>query len=149
MTLDDRFRPSESAWPTADPEPSPRRWRSPQDWLALCDDESAMQPSRHTVRLGAPRRLATLRLRGLSRAELLRVDVLVAGSLAFSLRSDLDGRGGLLAAGDLLEAIAVMFGRQGLVFDVSLPREPASVAEVRLWLSDTARPERVAVDVLA
>jgi hypothetical protein len=92
--------------------------------------------------------VATLQLSGVAKADLLRVDVVVAGTLVFSLRSDIDGRGHLLSAGELLTAIAVMFGRQGLAFDVSLPREPASMAEVILWLTDVALPERVQVDVV-
>lgn len=148
MTFDHR-PPSDSPGENpVDAAPAGRRWRSPQDWLALCDDPSALRPLRHLVRLGSARRKATLRLSGVSKTELLRVDVVVAGSLVFSLRSDIDGRGHLLPAGELLAAIAVMFGRQGLVFDTSLPREPASIAEVILWLTESARPERVQVDVI-
>lgn len=148
MTFDLRPQNDNSDDGPAPAAPPGTRWRSPQDWLALCDDTSALRPVRHLVRLGQARRVATLRLSGVANADLLRVDVVIAGTMAFSLRSDIDGRGNLLAAGDLLAAIAVMFGRQGLTFDVSLPREPASMAEVILWLTDAARPERVTVDVV-
>jgi hypothetical protein len=152
MTFDLRLQ-NDSSGDSPAPAPAPAttagtRWRSPQDWLGLCNDPSALRPVRHLVRLGQARRTATLRLSGVTNAELLRVDVVVAGTLVFSLRSDIDGRGGLLPAGELLAAIAVMFGRHGLAFDVSLPREPASMAEVILWLTDAARPDRVQVDVV-